>query len=509
MDEFDTKQLVGRLGKFSIEQLFHESQRLEGIGQYQAAIVVGKEIVKRKPAWGPGHYAVGSAMCGAGMIEDADTALKKAITRDPKQGAFYSRHAEVLNRLGLYDQAVESAEMAIEQSPDEPRYYVVKAMVLRLGGEVEQACDLLETAISKGITSPSLQHVHAVLIGQQGQLEQGIAMLEALIAEGESKAWEDDGLLSEALMSLSRLYDKAGRYDDAFTFARRGGEMRVTGYDTDDAINTLNDRKRAWSRETFDGLKPARVTGDKLVFIVGMPRSGTSLVEQIIASHPLGFGSGELLGMYQGAHAIGEPNALIPERMDVVRQIKPAALDRQARKILKAMEKTAITVNGKETMRITDKLPNNYEHVGMIRLMFPGAKIIHCKRRAIDTCVSCYLLDFVGQTNHGYSYNLDHLVNQYRVYEQYMAHWRDELGIEMLDVQYEELVGDAEHGAKRIIEFLGLEWDERCSRSHETKRAVSTLSSDQVRQAMYTSSDGRWKHYEQHIGVLIDGLGVE
>lgn len=505
MDAFDAKEL----SKLSNEQLFHESQRLEGNGHFRVALVIGKEIVKRKPTWAPGHYAVGSALCGLGLIDEANVALGKAISRDSKQGAFYSRRAEVLNRLGLYSDAVKAADTAIECSPDEPQFYVTKAMVMRLGGEAKAACTMLEATMSKGITSPNLIHVHASIAGQVGLIDEAIISLEQLIKDGHAEVWDDEALLSEALLSLSRLYDKAGRYDDAFGAAKQGGEMRATGYDPDTMKALCDDRRRAWSCDVFDGLGSRRVKGEKLVFIVGMPRSGTSLVEQIIASHPLGFGSGELLAMNSAAKVLGEPNELIPDRMNVLKQLKAAALDRHGRKILKSMEKTALTVCGKGIERMTDKLPNNYEHVGMIRLMFPDAKIVHCKRRAIDTCLSCYLLDFVGPANHGYSYCLEHLVDQYRMYEQYMAHWRDELRIEMLEVQYEDLVNEPEAGAKRLIEFIGLEWDERCSKSHETKRTVSTLSSDQVRQAMYTSSDGRWKNYEQHIGVLIDGLGIE
>ncbi|PHS61897.1 MAG: hypothetical protein COB00_12900 [Alcanivorax sp.] len=125
---------------------------------------------------------------------------------------------------------------------------------------------------------------------------------------------------------------------------------------------------------------------------------------------------------------LGEPTTLQPNRMDVVEQLKQASLDRYARKIVKAMEKAA----GKGIERITDKLPNNYEHVGMINLLFPDAKIIHCKRNPLDTCISCFLLDFVGDRNHGYTYNLAHLARQYRIYEQYMNHWKQVSPIEML-----------------------------------------------------------------------------
>ena len=487
----------------SNEVLFTESQQLEARGQNRLALVCAREIVKRKPAWAHGHYAVGSALCGLGLLDEADASLRKAISRDPNQAGIYARHAEVLNRLGHHEQAIETIEQAVRLSPNDPRILVVKAMVLRLGGDLENAYACLDGAIVNGSNDPNLRSVHATIAGQIGKREQGIADLEKLVEEADTKVWTDRFMHSAILMHLSRMYDQAGRFDDAFACAQRAGEMRQTGYDPDRYDMLCADRLRVWTKETIGALPRSRVDSDKPVFILGMPRSGTSLIEQIIASHPSGYGSGELRETYVSCEELGEPNELVHDRMDVVTQLKKPTLDRYARKILKAMEKNA----GKDATRITDKLPNNYEHVGMIGLLFPNAKIIHCKRSALDTCISCYLLDFVGDRNHGYSYDLSHMACQYLIYERYMAHWKQVSPIEMLEVEYEELVANPVEGAKQIIEYVGLEWNDQCASSHKTKRAVSTLSSDQVRKPVYTSSIGRWKNYESHIGALIEGLG--
>lgn len=494
---------IPNLSSKSNEQLFTESQQLEARGKNRLALVYAREIVKRKPNWAHGHYAVGSALCGLGLLDEADTSLRKAISRDPSQAGIYARHAEVLNRLGHHEEAVETIDRAVALSPNDPRILVVKAMVLRLGGDLAHAHACLDEAIVNGSTDPNLRSVHATIAAQLGKRDQGIAELEKLVDEADTGVWNDRFMHSAILMHLSRIYDQVDRFDDAFAAAKRAGEMRQTGYDPDRYDALCADRLRVWTKDTIEALPRSRVDSDKPVFILGMPRSGTSLVEQIIASHPHGYGSGELRETYVSCEELGEPNDLVHDRMDVVNQIKRPTLDRYARKILKGMEKNA----GKDALRITDKLPNNYEHVGMIGLLFPGAKIIHCKRGALDTCISCYLLDFVGDRNHGYSYDLAHMARQYLIYERYMAHWREVSPIEMLEVEYEDLVASPVEGAKQIIEYVGLAWDDRCASSHKTKRAVSTLSSDQVRKPVYTSSIGRWKNYESHIGALIDGLG--
>ena len=483
-----------------IEALDHESK-----GRLRQALEIAKEIVRLKPGWSHGHYAVGSALCGLGELYESDIALKKSIARNPNLAGVYARHGEVLNRLGHHEQAVVAVDKAVQLAPNEPKVLVVKALVLWLGGQAQAAYDFLDEQIKLGMDDHNLRSIRGAVAGQIGKLDEGIAELEELVSESDKEPNKDLFYRSALLMHLSKLYDKAQRFDDAFRVAEQAGKLRNTGYVPERLTATCQDRIRVWSKEVIEKLPRSRIDSPKPVFIVGMPRSGTSLIEQVIASHPLAYGGGELIETFRASRILSEPTELQPDRMDVVTQLKRASLDRSARKILQGMERTA----GKEIQRITDKLPNNYEHIGMLGLLFPGAKVIHSKRNPLDNSVSCFLLDFVGDHNHGYSYNLEHMAHQYQIYEQYMAHWKEVSPIEILDVQYEDLVANPEEGARRIIDFIGLEWDDRCAKSHETKRAVSTLSSDQVRKPMYTSSIGRWKNYEKHIGVLIDALGTD
>jgi len=166
------------------------------------------------------------------------------------------------------------------------------------------------------------------------------------------------------------------------------------------------------------------------------------------------------------------------------------------------------TSAGEQALRVVDKQLQNFQHLGFIELLFPNARVIHCSRDPLDTCLSCYFQDFGDVVNQAYSYSIEDLGHYYRQYERYMTHWKSVCSLPILDVSYEEMVADQEAQTRRIIEFLGLDWDDQCLRFYELDPTVLTLSYDQVRQPMYASSSGRWKYYEKHIGPMRDALGL-
>jgi hypothetical protein len=164
-------------------------------------------------------------------------------------------------------------------------------------------------------------------------------------------------------------------------------------------------------------------------------------------------------------------------------------------------------LSGGTALRVTDKLPGNYAFLGLIEMLFPNARIIHCRRDPLDNCLSCYFQNFA--TGHQYTCNLADLGSYHVQYQKTMAHLRNVISLPMLDVQYEELVGDLEGVSRSIIEFCGLEWDDRCLRFHENRRVVTTASYDQVRTPIYTRSVGRWRPYRDHLAPLIEALGLK
>jgi hypothetical protein len=232
---------------------------------------------------------------------------------------------------------------------------------------------------------------------------------------------------------------------------------------------------------------------------VGMPRSGTTLVEQILASHPQVYGAGELNVIGDAVQSIDRlsgnkihyPSNLDGLESELLDDIANCYLEK-----LKALDA--------EAMRVTDKHPINFLHLGLIALAFPDAHVIHCTRDPRDTCLSIYFQAFSPANS--YASNLEHTGFYYRLYEKLMRHFKEVLSISVLDVTYEDLVINQEQVSRKLIDFVGLDWHERCLAFHQTSRYVATPSYDQVREKMYTSSIGRWRRYEKYLAPLLKAL---
>ena len=235
------------------------------------------------------------------------------------------------------------------------------------------------------------------------------------------------------------------------------------------------------------------------VFIVGMPRSGTSLVEQIAASHPDVYGAGELDDMRRIAVALSARLGTSETYPEVVRRLDPITTRAIAEEHL-----AQLRTHSAAAARITDKLPINFHRLGLAAILFPRARLIHCMRDPLDTCVSCYFQEFAhGQP---FAYDLGYLGRFYRDYERLMAHWHRVLPGKILDIPYEALIADQEGWSRKLIDFLGLPWDDRCLAFYKKERLVRTASFWQVRQPIYASSVGRWRHYAKHLRPLFEGL---
>jgi hypothetical protein len=232
-----------------------------------------------------------------------------------------------------------------------------------------------------------------------------------------------------------------------------------------------------------------------------MMRSGTSLVEQILASHPQVHGHGEL-------EFLREIVRTLPERLSTSEPYPEcvASLDAMTARSLAEDHLARLERDAGEAIRSIDKMPHNFARLGLLTLLFPRAKLIHCMRDPLDVCVSAY---FQYHIIAPFAHDLESLGRFYRDYERLMEHWRETLPSPILDVPYEALISDPEDWTRKLLEFLGLPWDQRCLSFYETQRAVFTPSSWQVRQPIYHSSVGRWRHYKQHLGALFNGLGID
>jgi hypothetical protein len=232
-----------------------------------------------------------------------------------------------------------------------------------------------------------------------------------------------------------------------------------------------------------------------------MPRSGTSLVEQILCSHPAIYGAGELAFLTEAADELWKMTGSALPYPGYLQGIKHVHLETVAKNYLDKLSRLA---TGNE-LRITDKMPANYWYLGLIYLLFPKARVIHCVRNPLDTCLSIYFQNFANA--HKYTNNLKSIGRVYTIYRQLMGYWRSVLEYPIMDVQYEELLANQEAVSRRLVEYCGLPWDGRCLQFQDNPRMVMTASHDQVRRAFYKTSINRWKNYQPFIGPLLAELG--
>ncbi len=303
----------------------------------------------------------------------------------------------------------------------------------------------------------------------------------------------------ELHQNAAGIADRAGDYEGAFHHFAEAKRLAPGSFDLDAHRTFYRALKELFSPAFFAERQGYGHPSARPVFIVGMPRSGTTLTEQIISSHPDSAGAGELTALpklrrpfiAQGFRGYGK----------WIRGLTRADVRKVAEDYLKILDGVSA-----DALRVTDKMPHNYENLGLIALLFPNARIVHCTRDPRDTCVSCFTTP-LNLHLHRYTNDLTTLGGYYREYVDLMDHWREVLPIPIYESNYEELVGSLEEKAHGLIDFIGLPWDPACLAFHESKRAVFTASKAQVRQPLYSSSVARWRRYEKHLGPLVTALG--
>jgi tetratricopeptide (TPR) repeat protein len=438
-------------------------------------------------------YYFGAAMCdwAGGQVDKAGEYLQTAVRLNPGLGTAQAWLGEWYLIQGMIDAALEATAVAMKLAPDNPAFMQSRAWVLEAAGEPDAAWALVKKLIASVQMTPSLARLYGRLAGRYGEQAQALEAINRLLGAGLAPGE------SSLHFTAAELLDRAGRYDEAFAMAiRANASSQGPSYDPAGQEQWVNLLIQYFTRERIRSLPKATLRSDKPVFIVGMPRSGTSLVEQILASHPSVHGAGELDFIYR----------VLLGTLDMLRaemSAYPACLDNltlaQANGMAHVYLGPFIALKP-DAVRITDKMPLNFLHLGFISLFFPEARIIHCRRDPMDTCLSCFLTYF--NKGHEFKRNLAHLGHFYRLYERLMAHWKNVIELPMLEVSYEEVVGDPEAQSRRLVEFLGLPWDDRCLKFHEVKRPCATASVLQVRRPIYNSSVQRWRRYERHLGPL-------
>ena len=320
-------------------------------------------------------------------------------------------------------------------------------------------------------------------------------MLEAALADGEQRRLSER---IDAHFALGKAYLDAGDVPRAFHHFHAGNpKKRATfTYDAAAMADWMHRIADAFTHDRLNQLQGAGAPSELPVFVISMPRSGTTLVEQIVSSHPQVMGAGELPALRLVIEGCGAfPEVVASVTRDDAARLGQAYLAR-------------IGPLAQGAVRLIDKMPANFFYAGLIPPILPGARIIHCRRDPLDTCLSCYTKQFAGEQS--FAYDLTELGAFYRSYEGLMRHWRGVLPAErFIEVDYEAIVDDLAGEARRLVDFLGLPWDEACLSFHQNRRMVRTASVNQVRQPIYTTSKGRGQQYADHLGPLLSALDVK
>ena len=475
------------------------AQACRRAGRIDEAIEAYGEAIKLDPASAELHAGLGFMLHRRGRLDQAIAAYREALRLEPMHPMVAETHVNLANALrdtGALDEATAGYEKALAMRPGLNQALAGQADIHERKRDFAAARAILLPFVEAGNLSPSIALAYGRLAGRFDERDRAADLIERALNEG--------GLLAQQQQllhfALGKLYDDGEAWDAAFTHFRKANDLYDSRYDSWDQSRAFASVITAFTRQTMEALPRVRAASPLPVFIVGMPRSGTTLVEQILASHPEVVGAGELTDISDIANSLPGRLGTEEDYPDCISGLTQAVVDECARRCL-----GRLAAIGGGANRVTDKAPLNFPHLGLISLLFPGAHVIHTMRDPRDTCLSCYFQNF-GE-RHGYSRHLSDLGAFYNDYLRVMAHWRETLDITVHDVAYEDLVRQPEQVSRALVDFCGLPWDEACLRFFDNPRFVGTASYDQVRRPIYTASLERWRHYSRYLEPLLAALG--
>ena len=465
-----------------------QGKRDDAVAHYERALAL-------KPDFADAHNSLGIALAAQGKIDDAVAHYERALALKPDHANAHNNLALALVAQGRIDDAVAHYERALAINPDHAEAHNNLAIILKDQGKFDDAIAHYGRAIAIKPDNAEA-HFNRADLKTFRHGDPDLAALEAL-ADRDLSA--DKALFIH--FALSKALEDTGDYVRAFEHLLKGNasKRRQIDYDEPGVANFFQRISTVFDRSLFDRFQRAGDPSPVPVFVVGMPRSGSTLIEQILASHPQIHGAGELADLEIAANTVlSAGDRQFPE---CIPALDGVTLRRIGQSYLGRLPALA-----NDKVRIVDKNLHNFLRIGLIRLILPNARIIHAVRNPIDTCVSCYSKLFTEGIY--FSYDMAELGRYYRRYRELMAHWRSVVPPgAILDVSYEDVVDDLEGQARRLIEYCGLAWDDRCIDFHATNRPVKTASAVQVRKPLFRSSLQRWRKYEAGLAPLLNELG--
>jgi tetratricopeptide (TPR) repeat protein len=496
-------------------------------GAYAEAVDCYQELLNLDPRNAVVSNNLGAALCRLGHLKDAEAQFRRAIGVKVNYADAYCNLGNLLRTTGRVIEAEMPLRRAVKLKPTHLDAQVGLATTLFFLNRISDARVLLEKALKVSPRNVAALLTLGGVAAREGRFADGEALFRRALEVSPRAVGAWAGLVQLRKMTsadgawlkgaeesaaaglepleetsiryaIGKYYDDIGEHARAFRSYQRANKLQRTvaePYNRDARARFADDLLRVYTRERLARARGGTSDSAMPIVVVGMPRSGTSLVEQIIASHPLAKGAGELEFWSLAARKHGAAIRQEPPGETLTRKLAAGYL-------------RALGGHPADTVRVVDKSPFNCDYLGLIHWVFPEARMIYVQRDPIDTCLSCYFSELPAALN--FTMDLADLAHYYHEHRRLISHWRGALPADrLLEVPYEQLVADQERWTRRILDFLGLDWDPHCLDFHRTDRPVLTASYWQVRQKLYASSVGRWRNYQKFIGPLLSLSNTE
>jgi len=469
---------------------------------FQALRIVGEGENGKAEA----KAALGEMYLEEGLPGRAVQYLRQAGRKMPENLEVMRKLADAYNQCGAADRAHPLLERVVQLKPESPQPYVSLSSNLTNLGRMEEAEDAIETALVLAPNHPGALCQLAMMdkiTPESDETERMLAIIRNKRLPGSQRIAIHGG--------LGRIFEKSGDYQLSYAHystaarLRRGIYVRNKEiYSREQTVKNIDRFVEVFTKEFFKQREGWGDASEKPVFIGGIPRSGTTLTEQIIAAHPDAFGAGELMDIPR----ISDAAVRMTGRKKRAPLCFPMLTSNQTAELAGQYLRRVDKLSNNEATKVTNKLPGNFMHMGFIALLFPNAPLIHCRRVPQDSLLSCFFTNFAN--GHLYSYDIADLAHYWRQYHRIMEHWEEVLPGRIMQVQYEDTIADPETRSRALIDHCGLEWDESCLSFHKVDRPIMTASKLQVRKPIYKTSVARWKRYEPWLGPMneiLDELG--
>ncbi|MAT82634.1 MAG: hypothetical protein CMJ29_13440 [Phycisphaerae bacterium] len=466
-------------------------------GDLGRALQMAMSIVQQQPEHVEANLAIAKIRLRQGLWSEAEAATRVVLNARPEDDSILIMMANIHGARGQTESGIECCDQVLKRNPGATGALVTRAQLLERSGDVVEAIKALDRPEVPD-ADPVAGMLRARCLIQQKQHTKAVEVLDECLSSWSLEAPAAAGQRARLLLLKAKAHDAIGQYDDAFAEATAAKQLTPVPFDPSAYVAEVDQLIQTFTADQIQPLPEYAASEAQHVFIAGMPRSGTTLVEQILDAHPEAVGVGEAKELHICASRLQNIIGAWTPWPSCVN-----GLTADLRRQLAASYEHALLQHGFESSNCyVNKHLYNLRLLGLIAMLFPNAKVIFTHRNPRDVGVSCYLGNFSSHV-HPELQTVEHVALAIEQHQRLMDHWKSVLNLQWMDVQYEEMIRDQEKMTRDIVEFCGLPWDDRCLRSHESGRTVMTLSYDQVNKPMYTTSIDRYRNYEKHIPSLM------